>query len=86
VYVPLPVGNGEQRFNAQPVVDAGGGLLVADADLSPEWLRGHLLPLLADPDRLAAMGAAAARFGRPDADRLLADLVRSAASARPRRP
>ena len=28
VYVPLPHGNGEQRFNAQPIVDAGGGLLV----------------------------------------------------------
>jgi len=27
VYVPLPIGNGEQRFNAQPVVQAGGGLM-----------------------------------------------------------
>ena len=24
IYVPLPIGNGEQRFNAQPVVDAKG--------------------------------------------------------------
>ena len=32
VYVPLPIGNGEQRLNALPVVDAGGGLLVDDAD------------------------------------------------------
>ncbi|MCU0265644.1 MAG: UDP-N-acetylglucosamine--N-acetylmuramyl-(pentapeptide) pyrophosphoryl-undecaprenol N-acetylglucosamine transferase, partial [Actinomycetia bacterium] len=30
-YVPLPVGNGEQRLNAAPVVAAGGGLLVDDA-------------------------------------------------------
>ena len=29
IYVPLPIGNGEQRFNAEPVVNAGGGLLVA---------------------------------------------------------
>ena len=34
VYVPLPIGNGEQRLNALPVVNAGGGLLVADADLT----------------------------------------------------
>ena len=27
-YVPLPIGNGEQRRNALPVVEAGGGLLV----------------------------------------------------------
>jgi UDP-N-acetylglucosamine--N-acetylmuramyl-(pentapeptide) pyrophosphoryl-undecaprenol N-acetylglucosamine transferase len=31
VFVPLPIGNGEQALNARPVVDAGGGLLVADA-------------------------------------------------------
>lgn len=34
-YVPLPIGNGEQRLNAQPLVKAGGGLLVDDADLTP---------------------------------------------------
>ena len=38
-YVPLPIGNGEQRLNAQPVVKAGGGLLVDDADLTPEWVQ-----------------------------------------------
>src|SRR5215468_8638692 len=32
-YVPLPHGNGEQRLNALPIVRAGGGLIVADADL-----------------------------------------------------
>ena len=37
IYVPLPIGNGEQRFNAEPVVNAGGGLLVADKDLTPQW-------------------------------------------------
>ena len=30
-YVPYPHGNGEQRFNAEPIVTAGGGLLVDDA-------------------------------------------------------
>ena len=36
IYVPLPIGNGEQRFNAQPVVDAEGGLMVADGDFTPD--------------------------------------------------
>jgi UDP-N-acetylglucosamine--N-acetylmuramyl-(pentapeptide) pyrophosphoryl-undecaprenol N-acetylglucosamine transferase len=80
VFVPLPVGNGEQRLNAAPVVAAGGGLMIDDAALSTSWLHAHLLPLLADPTRREQMGRAAARFGRLDADRLLADLVRSAAS------
>jgi UDP-N-acetylglucosamine--N-acetylmuramyl-(pentapeptide) pyrophosphoryl-undecaprenol N-acetylglucosamine transferase len=78
-YVPLPIGNGEQRLNAEPVVAAGGGLLVDDAALTPEWLRGSLLPLLAEPERAAVMGEAAAGFGLLDADRRLADVVRAAA-------
>jgi UDP-N-acetylglucosamine--N-acetylmuramyl-(pentapeptide) pyrophosphoryl-undecaprenol N-acetylglucosamine transferase len=82
VYVPLPIGNGEQRLNAEPVVAAGGGLLVDDATFDRDWLRSHLLPLLDDPDRLAAMGRAAAGFGVLDADRRLADLVRTAAASR----
>src|SRR5690606_38959503 len=59
-YVPLPIGNGEQRLNAQPVVKAGGGLLVDDAELSPEWVRQNVLPVLADPHRLYEMSRAAA--------------------------
>ena len=36
VYVPLPIGNGEQRLNAAAaVIAAGGGLLVDDADVTP---------------------------------------------------
>jgi UDP-N-acetylglucosamine--N-acetylmuramyl-(pentapeptide) pyrophosphoryl-undecaprenol N-acetylglucosamine transferase len=81
VYVPLPVGNGEQRLNATPVVTAGGGLLVEDTALTPERVRACVLPLLADPDRLTAMGAAAASFGRPDADERLADLTEKAAGS-----
>jgi UDP-N-acetylglucosamine--N-acetylmuramyl-(pentapeptide) pyrophosphoryl-undecaprenol N-acetylglucosamine transferase len=37
-FVPLPIGNGEQRRNALPVIEAGGGLLVEDADLSAAWI------------------------------------------------
>ncbi|MBX9247180.1 hypothetical protein ICW40_20515, partial [Actinotalea ferrariae] len=79
VYVPLPVGNGEQRLNAAPVVGAGGGLLVDDADLTPDLVRTRLVPLLADPERLAVMGAAAAGAGVVDAAARVADLVEAAA-------
>lgn len=81
VYVPLPIGNGEQRLNAQPVVRAGGGILVEDEQLTPAWLLEHALPLLTDPVRLAEMGAAAAAFGRRDGDEALADLVYEAAGS-----
>ncbi|EUA24002.1 glycosyltransferase family 28 C-terminal domain protein [Mycobacterium xenopi 4042] len=49
VYVPLPIGNGEQRLNALPVVNAGGGMLVADADLTPRFVADQVAGLLNDP-------------------------------------
>ena len=60
VYVPLPIGNGEQRLNARPVVEAGGGLLVDDAACTPEYVASTVVPLLLDRGRLDAMGHAAA--------------------------
>jgi UDP-N-acetylglucosamine--N-acetylmuramyl-(pentapeptide) pyrophosphoryl-undecaprenol N-acetylglucosamine transferase len=78
-FVPLPVGNGEQRHNAEPVVHAGGALLVEDADCTPEWVREVLLPVLADAGRLRRMSAAAASFGTLDGDEQLAAMVERAA-------
>jgi UDP-N-acetylglucosamine--N-acetylmuramyl-(pentapeptide) pyrophosphoryl-undecaprenol N-acetylglucosamine transferase len=83
-YVPLPIGNGEQKLNAEPVVAAGGGLLVDNADCLPHWVRSTLLPLLADPQRLLAMGQAAAAFGIRDGDERLATMVEIAATERTR--
>jgi UDP-N-acetylglucosamine--N-acetylmuramyl-(pentapeptide) pyrophosphoryl-undecaprenol N-acetylglucosamine transferase len=89
IYVPLPIGNGEQRLNALPVVNAGGGLLVADADLTPGLVAQQAAGLLTNPPRLAAMTAAAALVGHRDAARQVAqaalDIGRQARVAR-RRP
>jgi UDP-N-acetylglucosamine--N-acetylmuramyl-(pentapeptide) pyrophosphoryl-undecaprenol N-acetylglucosamine transferase len=74
-YVPLPIGNGEQRLNAVPIVQRGGGMLVNDADLTPEWIRDTLLPVLVNIDQVADMSEAAASLGRGDADRWLAEAV-----------
>ena len=82
-YVPLPHGNGEQRLNAEPIVAAGGGLLVENAQCTPDWIVSTLLPVLTDPGRLAAMSAAATSLGHPDADVALARLVLSVARAEP---
>jgi UDP-N-acetylglucosamine--N-acetylmuramyl-(pentapeptide) pyrophosphoryl-undecaprenol N-acetylglucosamine transferase len=79
VYVPLPIGNGEQRLNAVDVVVAGGGLMVDDAELIAAWVGAQVLPLLRDPDALAAMGLAAASCGRPDAADALAAMVEAVA-------
>ncbi|MCI1649598.1 UDP-N-acetylglucosamine--N-acetylmuramyl-(pentapeptide) pyrophosphoryl-undecaprenol N-acetylglucosamine transferase [Bifidobacterium tibiigranuli] len=75
VYVPLPIGNGEQRFNAQPVVEAGGGLMVADNEFTPEWVGSQLPSLLADATRLHEMGRAAWSYGIRDAAEVMAHRV-----------
>ena len=74
-YVPLPVGNGEQRLNALPIVARGGGLLVEDAELTADWIRTALLPVLTNIDQVAGMSEAAAALGRRDVDRWLAQAV-----------
>jgi UDP-N-acetylglucosamine--N-acetylmuramyl-(pentapeptide) pyrophosphoryl-undecaprenol N-acetylglucosamine transferase len=79
VFVPLPIGNGEQAHNARPVVEAGGGLLVADAALTPEWVAGTLPGLVTDGERLADMATAAAGLIPRDADERLARMVLGAA-------
>lgn len=81
LYVPLPVGNGEQRLNAADCVAAGGGLLVADADLCDSDVTGFTA-LLADPARRRAMSEAAASTGVRDGAARLADLIRTVAAHR----
>jgi len=75
IYVPLPIGNGEQAHNAQPIVTAGGGLMVRDEELSGTVIAQHAVPLLADPMQLAAMGHAAASIGDRQAGREFAAVV-----------
>ena len=68
IFVPLPIGNGEQRLNAEPAVAAGAALMVADAELDGRLggrarcraLRG------ARPDRADARGRRRVA-GQPDA-------------------
>ncbi|MET0899092.1 MAG: undecaprenyldiphospho-muramoylpentapeptide beta-N-acetylglucosaminyltransferase [Mycobacterium sp.] len=81
VYVPLPIGNGEQRLNALPVVDAGGGLLVSDADLTGDYVAGVVGDLLTDRVRLASMTVAAAQVGHRDAAERVAAVAMDVALA-----
>jgi len=56
-------------------VQHGGGMLVSDTELTPEWIRDTLLPVLINIDQVADMSEAAAALGRGDADRRLAEAV-----------
>lgn len=92
VLVPLPIGNGEQRLNAEALVGVGGALVVADAALDAAAVRSAVLPLITDASRLTAMARAAGSTGHRDADETLADITvsvvdrhRTAGTAAPRR-
>ena len=78
IFVPLPIGNGEQAHNAEPVVSAGGAVLVSDAELTPRWVRSEVPSLLTDPERLAQMSSRAAGVIPLHGDELLADLIEKA--------
>ena len=84
VYVPYPVGNGEQRFNARGVVASGGARLVEDAAFTPEWLRAEVLPLLADRERVARMADAAGAGGVRDGAERMTRLARALLAGGPR--
>lgn len=79
VFVPLPIGNGEQARNAHAVVQAGGGVLIDDEAFTSSWVDRALIPLITSPARLDAMASAAAGIVRRDADVRLADLIEQAA-------
>lgn len=74
VFVPLPVGNGEQARNAKDVVDAGGAVLVDNADFTVEYVANQLVPMFV-PEILAQMSEKAQQVFPADAAQTLADLI-----------
>jgi UDP-N-acetylglucosamine--N-acetylmuramyl-(pentapeptide) pyrophosphoryl-undecaprenol N-acetylglucosamine transferase len=83
VFVPYPIGNGEQRFNALPLVNAGAAVLVSDAEFTTEWMRKNVIPLVTDAARLGSMADAAGALGiRNGAERMcgLIDEARASTS------
>lgn len=82
VYIPYPVGNGEQAVNIREMLAAGAATTVRDADFTPEWARRELLPLLADDARRTAMGDRAAAIGVRDGAERVVSLVDAAVASR----
>ncbi|MDO4919979.1 undecaprenyldiphospho-muramoylpentapeptide beta-N-acetylglucosaminyltransferase [Kocuria sp.] len=81
VFVPLPIGNGEQALNARSLVAAGGAQLVPDAEFTPAFYRDTVAPLVTDTARLETMARASASHGVRDAAQVMARLTLDAARA-----
>ena len=78
-FIPLPIGNGEQSLNAQPVVDAGGAVMVSDSEFTPGFVSSVLLPIVRSKEVLVNMAQASAGLGHKKSASDLADLVLSIA-------
>ena len=77
VYVPYPVGNGEQKFNVSDIVEAEGGALCLDADFTPDYVRNTLIPLVSDSRSRNHMAMRAKVVGVSDGAKRLLELVHS---------
>jgi len=80
IYVPLPVGNGEQRLNAEPVVAAGGGILIDDREFNKDFVVQTIPQLINDKPKLAQMAENAAATGVRDGAARIVDLIELAAA------
>lgn len=73
ILVPFPAAvDDHQTANARLLVDAGAGILIADADLTPARLSAAIGELTHDRSRLLDMAQRARALARPDATRDLA--------------
>lgn len=75
LYVPYPIGNGEQKLNVKDLVAAGGGELVLDQDFTPEFVAEKLVPLISNTKVLEKMSSAAKENGIADGTARLLQLV-----------
>ncbi|HEY1561303.1 MAG TPA: undecaprenyldiphospho-muramoylpentapeptide beta-N-acetylglucosaminyltransferase [Caulobacteraceae bacterium] len=81
ILVPLGVAlDDDQGQNARLLAEAGAAEVFREGDLTADILAGAMADLLADPERLTRMAAAAASVAKPDAAEHLADLVERAAA------
>ena len=82
ILIPLPTAaDDHQRKNAEVLVAAGAAELIEQKDLSGELLATRLLALARDPERRRAIAAAARRFAKPDAAKVIVDRALALAGA-----
>lgn len=79
LYVPLPIGNGEQALNAAPAVAAGAALVIEDERLTSAAVTLALEQILLDEDDQARITEAARSLSVLDASARLADMIERAA-------
>lgn len=67
LYVPYPVGNGEQKFNVEQVISVGGGLIIEDLNFTASYIKERIIPLMSQRATLQEMSRAAGSVAILDA-------------------
>lgn len=81
ILVPYPHAAADhQAGNARWMEQGGAAVVIPDSELNASRLARETAELLADPQRLRAMAAAARRLARPDAAQVVADELLGAAA------
>ena len=76
VFVPYPVGNGEQRFNVAALVQSEGAIVVEDSLFDANWVGQNLIPLVSNSKQVAAMARKSRASGIIDASARLVRLAK----------
>jgi UDP-N-acetylglucosamine:LPS N-acetylglucosamine transferase len=74
-YIPLRIGNGEQKMNAQSSKDAGACIVIDEKDLSAELIVRDILPIVTNDEKLTEMKQSARKVARIDASEKLASII-----------
>jgi len=80
ILVPLPTASDHHQLrNAEAFEKAGAARLVLDQEMGGARLVEEVMRLVAEPERLTAMGEAARAFAKPGAARQAAEILESLA-------
>lgn len=81
IFIPLvPTGGDEQTKNAKRVVDAGGGVIIPQAELTGERLLKEITLLISNPEHLETMGKSSLTLATPNASKDIAEALLSIAN------
>ena len=83
ILIPLAIAKrNEQEANARGLVEAGGAVMLREAELDAASLASAVTSILTDPGLAGDMAEAALSCGMPDAADRLADVVEALAAGR----
>jgi UDP-N-acetylglucosamine--N-acetylmuramyl-(pentapeptide) pyrophosphoryl-undecaprenol N-acetylglucosamine transferase len=76
IFVPFAAAtNNHQELNARVVERAGGGIVITEAELTPEKLAAAIADVVSDPERARKMGESAKALATPEATKKIVDTI-----------